>query len=122
MKKVSILCFFGFLFSTNIFAGELLSVKITSFRAIDTSANLAEACGQVTIASSPAIASVANLIAVTVTSDPGHDPGQYTVLADPHGAFCTVVATSYGQAEATAWIPNAGASSKSEIVKLSSRK
>jgi hypothetical protein len=97
-------------------------VKITSFLPIDTTRHLAEACGQVTVAADGIIPQTGNYIAVTVTSDPGHGPGQYTVLADPTGAFCTVVATAYGEVEATAWLPSAATSAKSGIVKMSSKK
>ena len=121
MKKVFILVLSGLLLSSYAYA-DMLSVKITSFRSIDTTGHLAEACGQVTVDASAPIPQIGNYIAVTVTSDPGHDPGQYTVLADPNGAFCTVVATAYGQVEATAWLPSATASANSGIVKMTSKK
>jgi hypothetical protein len=117
MKKISVLVlpFLGLLFGASAFA-DTLAVKITSFRSIDTTGHLGEACGQVTLNNAAPGNSV--YIAVTVTSDPGHDPGQYTVLSDPTGAFCTVVATNYGEVSATAWTQGATASAKSAVFKL----
>jgi hypothetical protein len=116
MKNLIIILLGLFLVSSAY--ADMLSVKITSFRAIDTTGHLAEACGQVSIDPSAPIAQIGNYIAVTVTADPGHDPGLYTVLADPTGAFCTIVATAYGQVEAMAWLPSASTTAKSAVAKL----
>ncbi len=118
---MKILALLGLVLCSSAYA-DTLSVKITSFRSIDTTGHLGEACGQVTVAADAMIPKTGNFIAVTVTSDPGHDPGQYTVLADPTGAFCTVVATAYGEVEATAWLPSAITIANSGIVKMSSKK
>jgi hypothetical protein len=118
---MKILALLGLVLCSSAFA-DTLSVKINSFRSVDSTGHVAEACGQVTVGADALIPQFGNYIAVTVTSDPGHDPGQYTVLADPTGAFCTVIATTYGEVEATAWLPTAATSAKSGIAKMTSKK
>jgi hypothetical protein len=117
MKKVSVLVsFLFFVLSASAYAADALSVKITSFRSIETGGVLAEACGVVTL--NQVAPGSAAFVAVTVTSDPGHNPGQYTMLADPTGAFCTVLVTSYGQVEASAWIQGTPTAAKSAVFTL----
>jgi hypothetical protein len=71
------------------------TVKIISFVLTEQNSRVAEICGQVAGADT-------DFTVVRVTVDPNSkNPGTYNALAGRDGAFCSMVVTYYGTAEAS---------------------
>lgn len=78
-------------------------VTLTSFSMAGSSTNAAEICGKVTGVTSPA------LVHITVDDGSKH-PGNYSVLVDSDGPFCTSVVTY--RRSAVASVSNLGSHSR----------
>jgi hypothetical protein len=122
--KLSIFSLLVFFVASFAFAdgAPALTVKITSFTRVDTSATsnstVAELCGTVTINDSLAMPKYGNMIPVTITSDPNSgNPGMYTVMIDRTGNFCSLINSYTGTAQAEAWL-GGGTQTTSELAHL----
>lgn len=85
------------------------SVTITSFVLTGQNSRVAEICGKVAGAAS-------DFTVVRVTVDPNSkNPGTYNTLAGRDGAFCAMVVTYYGTADASAAALNKGTSAMASL-------
>src|ERR1700745_1990747 len=121
--KISVAAILALFVASYAFAdaapAPMFNVKINSFTHLgDVNSTLGELCGTVTVTDTETMPKVANIIPVTVTADPNTgNPGQYTVLVDRTGNFCTLINTYTGTAQAEAWLPG-GAHIATEVARV----